>query len=298
MNFTVKSPGSCGELVQGVVDGQPFLITCPIDLYTALTVSDKRVVSSTLAEKSQQALSVTLDYLETGLSKDEFVRQFSFSYESALPVGKGMASSSADLSAVCQAVAVAQGRELTPDEIADICLAIEPTDGTFYSGIMLFDHVQGKIRRNLGHPPDMAIAILDVGGQVDTLSFHQRTDLVVLNKSKEKEVREATELVVAGLQRGDLSLIGQGATLSALANQAILYKPPLESLVRLSSRYGAYGINAAHSGTVLGLMFSVGQDDKVKACLEEIQGTCPFVSHLKTVRLIGGGVQVMREGCL
>ena len=28
------APGTCGELVQGAIDGQDFLVNCPVDLYS------------------------------------------------------------------------------------------------------------------------------------------------------------------------------------------------------------------------------------------------------------------------
>ena len=34
----VRVPGSCGELIQGQLDGQDFLISCPVNLYSQATV--------------------------------------------------------------------------------------------------------------------------------------------------------------------------------------------------------------------------------------------------------------------
>jgi L-threonine kinase len=33
-----KAPGTCGEFVQGAIDGQDFLVNCPINLYSHATV--------------------------------------------------------------------------------------------------------------------------------------------------------------------------------------------------------------------------------------------------------------------
>ena len=30
----VKAPATCGELIQGAIDGQDFLVNCPIDLFS------------------------------------------------------------------------------------------------------------------------------------------------------------------------------------------------------------------------------------------------------------------------
>lgn len=290
MSLIIKSPGSCGELVQGTLDGQPFLITCPIDLYSEIESLSPGGQTTVLGEKSLAVLTRALAYLQAEYTAAEYQLNFPFQHRSALPVGKGMASSSADLSSICQAVALSLGKTLSVDEIADLCLAIEPTDGTFYPGIMLFDHVAGKLRKQLGNPPQLLIVVFDAGGEVDTLSFNKRSDLSVLNKAKEKQVREATDLVMAGLDKQNASLLGQGATLSALANQSILYNPYLQRIIQISTYYGSCGVNAAHSGTVLGVLFTPNTAaGKIAACIAEVAEKCPKVKYLQTVRLISGG---------
>ncbi len=283
MTIKVKAPGSCGELVQGTINGVNFLITCPVDWYSEVSV----IPGGSMAKagpKTAAAVDKTCAYLKrTG--------HFGLTVDSDLPVGKGMASSSADISAACQAAALATaGRTLTCDEIADIALAIEPTDGIFYPGIIMFDHVQGKIRRVLGAPPPICIAVFDAGGEVDTLAFNDREDLASLNQAKEMQVAAAVELVAQGLATGDAALIGQGATMSAVANQAILFKPCLEQVINISRDFGAVGVCAAHSGTVLGVMFSAGKLAGREACITAISRTCPEVTYLRTTHLIAGGL--------
>jgi L-threonine kinase len=134
MDIKVRAPGACGELVQGTIDGQPFLITCPVDMYTEVGVSADATCTANKDDKQQAAIKRTLEFLKVPGYYKAVVK-------SELPVGKGMASSSADISACCQAVALKTGKCLSADEIADIALAIEPTDGIFYPGIMLFDHI-------------------------------------------------------------------------------------------------------------------------------------------------------------
>lgn len=294
MSLTIKSPGSCGELVQGTLEGQPFLITCPIDLYSEFRYKSIGFRTNLRGDKSREMLTRTLDYVQSQYTLEEYLVRFPFQQHSALPIGKGMASSSADLSCLCQAVALSLGTQLSADEMADLCLAIEPTDGIFYPGIMLFDHVGGKIRENLGHPPKMLIAVFDAGGEVDTLSFNKRSDLTALNKAKEKQVREAMDLVMAGIAKQDVSLIGQGATVSALANQAILANSCLEPIIQLSIRYGSCGVNAAHSGTVIGVLFAPQQANKIVDCVAAVTEKCPKVKYLQTVHLISGGVRIDR----
>jgi L-threonine kinase len=203
-----------------------------------------------------------------------------------------MASSSADISAACLAAAIAAGGSLTPDEIADIALGIEPTDGIFYPGVVMFDHLNGLTRHAMGCPPTMTIAIFDVGGEVDTLQFNRRSDLAVLNKAKEKLVRQAVELVRRGIAESDCALIGQGATMSALANQDILYKASLPCVVDLALHYGAVGVNTAHSGTVIGILFDAAAAAGLRECITAVQENCAGVTYLNTASLIAGGLSI------
>jgi L-threonine kinase len=289
MGITVKAPGTCGELVQGTINGQNFLITCPINVYSEVGVSAGQRQTSRIGEKTQTAVKKTLAYLQQSGA------ELTITAQSDLPIGKGMASSSADIAAACQATAQYFGRVLTADEIADIALAIEPTDGIFYPGIVMFDHVNGGIRRLLGTPPAMHIAVFDVGGEVNTQAFNQRDDLAVLNTAKESLVRQAVDLVTDGLRRGDSRLIGQGATLSAVANQPVLYKPCLQQVIELAERHGAVGVNAAHSGTVVGILFSASEMSQLSSCIKAVSAACPGIAYWRTVAMISGGL-IIAEG--
>ncbi|MGB9793002.1 MAG: GHMP kinase, partial [Thermacetogeniaceae bacterium] len=237
-------PASCGELVQGTSSGVNFLVSCPVNWYSLVSVRLGRgicdKVSPSSCSKAARAARLLLDRL----GYQEFGAEISVS--SAIPVGKGMASSTADIAAACYAVAAALGIRLDPRLVAQVALSIEPTDGTFVRGIALFDHVKGRIFEELGSPPPMGILAVDFGGEVDTLEFNGRPDLPELNRRNEPVIARALSLVRLGIAKGDPRLVGEGATISALANQSILPKPRLEELVGLARRIGAYGVNVAH----------------------------------------------------
>ncbi len=42
----VKAPGSCGEFIQGRVGPDPCLVSCPVDLYSTVTIAEDPVQSS------------------------------------------------------------------------------------------------------------------------------------------------------------------------------------------------------------------------------------------------------------
>ena len=96
MGLSVKIPGSCGELVQGMIDDIPFLVTCPISMYTKASITK---YFSYLPYKARLARNKTLDYLGT-----KSYAKFCLTTE--LLTGKGMASSSADIASICQLTAL------------------------------------------------------------------------------------------------------------------------------------------------------------------------------------------------
>ena len=150
---TSSAPGTCGELAQGMLDGVVCMVTCPIDLRSTATVQlspgDGVVQAPSDSPKAKLAVQATLTVL--GEAKTDARLHL----DSPLPRGKGMASSTADVSAAIAATASAAGRELAPEQIAEIALAIEPSDGVMFPGIVLFDHRKGRVSRVLGPPPPM-----------------------------------------------------------------------------------------------------------------------------------------------
>ncbi len=282
---TALMPGSCGELVQGTLQGVNFLVTCPVNWFSRVTVHIGPSLKDAYPagrSKTARAVRKLLDWCGC----EDFGAVIEVA--STIPVGKGMASSTADLAAGCYAVAAALGIRPDPALIARIALSIEPSDGTFLPGIALFDHVRGRLREGLGNPLSLGILVLDFGGRVDTLEFNRRPDLRDLNRENEPQVERALDLVRQGLLQGDPVLLGQGATMSALAHQRILPKPRLEELIDFTGRLGAYGVNVAHSGTVTGVLVAPGMErDCGFTC--RILERFPEVKACYPLRLVGGG---------
>ncbi|MCG2675823.1 GHMP kinase, partial [bacterium] len=157
-----KAPGSCGELVQGTLNGESFHVSCPINLYSQVKVvlnGKGKIIGPLDKWKTREAIKRTLEFLgKEGLGAN-------FEIDSKIPLGKGMASSTADIGAASLAIACALGEEISPQEIAKIALSIEPTDGTLFDGIVIFDHRNGALFKFLGKAPDMEILVIDPGGR-------------------------------------------------------------------------------------------------------------------------------------
>lgn len=262
-----RASGTCGELVQGrFKEGRDFLITLPIDLHAeaqaTLTDDDRIVVWPPGKVKSAQAARLALDAL------GHPHRGVRIAIASALPVGKGMASSTADIVATCRAVASATGATLSPEQISRIAAQIEPSDGLMYEGCVSYDHRRCELLEMLGPCPPATLLVVDLGGWVDTVAFNHREK--GYTEAELEAMAVAYQLAVRGIRQQRLSLLGQAATISARINQRLLPKPELEALVTMTGELGAHGVCVAHSGTVAGILFDKGNQQGVRTAKEVI----------------------------
>lgn len=301
MAYYVRVPGTCGEFLQGSANGQPFLVTCPIDRYSYAVSGVSHPLPyypCSMQLKSRLAMEAVHNRLAaSGVTQFKPVPVYVYS---DIIQGKGMASSSADISAAAIATALASGSHLSYEELAKLCLSIEPSDASFHPGIVSFDYIQGTKLEPLGPCPPMTILIFDEGGTVDTVAFNARSDLQSLVAAKEPQVMAALTLFKEGLRSGDAKAIGAAATASARANQVILPKQSLEFVTAIGREYGSVGTVVAHSGTIVGLLFE-GDDqtvtapvdtEQLDACRQAISTRLPQLSYLDTVHITNEGFTV------
>lgn len=287
MEIVIRVPGSCGELIQGVLSDGPFLITCPIDCYVAVRISDRFTGWYGMGSKAKSAMKRTLVLL----GEKEF--PWGIRLESELPQGKGMSSSSADIAATAVGVAQALGYELSAADILREAVAIEPTDGIFCEGIVRMNSMTGTLLAQYPVLPSVRLSVFDTGGQIDTLAFHARPEP---NFPDPQRIAEALAVFERGCRAQDAALIAQAATISALANQSVLYKAHLEELLDFVQPLGALGVNVAHSGTVIGVIWPAGiSESYLEKTVRKICLRFPDLALLRQARLISGGVDIRSD---
>ncbi len=258
MKVVVKMRGTCGEIAQGFFRGEPILITCPIEKFSTAAVSDEFCGVDGLGSKSKKILGEVLKIFG--------VKNFSFGVRltSELPRGKGLASSSADMAAVAQAVALSLGKNFSPEELGELCARIEPTDGIFFDSVAAMNPLTGRLVKKIRAQEKFQIAVFDYGGAVDTLKFNRRGDFNF--PALDDEI--------------NFALMKK----SALANQKILFKRGLEDLMNFAEDFGAVGVNVAHSGTVAGIFFHA-DDLRVEEKISAVRKNFPFLKFLMLTKL-------------
>jgi L-threonine kinase len=290
MKTVVKVPGSCGELWQGVLDGTHLLITCPVNVYSYVEInideSNSRIKAPNDKYKSCEAMRKVLDYF--GMHKCGG----KICVDSEIPQEKGMSSSTADIVGTCIGIAEALGRDITPLEIAEIAVSIEPTDGLMFKDIVAFDHISGVMREYIGHPPEMDILIVDLGGRINTLEFNTRRNEILKKFNNALELRESYELVKRGIREKNIHMIGKGATMSAEFNQKILHKKEIMDIIKIADELGACWINTAHSGTVVGILFSPDRVD-MQTVIGRIEKRFKAKFTFYITKLVNGGGELV-----
>lgn len=252
--------GTFGELVQGVIGGRPFLITLPIQSLRseAVFIPDENVSEITGSPANVKAVQAGRRLCQRyGIKTGGRLH-----IHSNIPAGKGLASSSADITAAMKAIADAYSLPLPNEIISSVAAEIEPTDGVMYDEVVAFDFIHGELIECFGHLPPVFIIGIDFGGMVDTIRHNQ------LHKNYEMKEQlqfiAAYEMVKAGIAKKNVSLLCRAAAVSARINQKFLPKPYFNELETLANTYGG-GLVAAHSGTVLGIIV-----DKKNSKIKEV----------------------------
>ncbi|WP_182084389.1 hypothetical protein [Aureimonas sp. ME7] len=274
--------------MQGAIGGQDFLVNCPIDTFACATARVVPERGLALAEPDQhQKVRRLADALAErfGVELTHEVR-----IDSAIPRGKGMASSTADLTAALSALCRCSRISLTPAETGTLLASVEPSDCVHYAGIAWVNHLTGHRLGAWTAPAHLRVIVIDGGGEVDTVGFDRDRARAVYAR-QEAIVRAYVELLGRSLCLGDLEGIGEAARQSARLSQEILPKAHFAPLERIADKEGALGVNCAHSGTVLGLLYTErGEGDageRLRRSVEAEFGTdAPIVGDYAVV---GGG---------
>jgi len=259
----VRCPGTCGEWVQGARNGIPFLVDCPIDRFSEVRVSlNMNATGWDLPLHKTKALQV-LELLQDDLGLPDLSGKVEFSEQ--LPEGKGMASSTADITAVAAAALIALGEDPVPERLADLALRIEPSDSVMFPGITEIEHVVRHKHRILGPSVPALFLALDWGGAIDTRVFNARPGLTEHYRRYEGEIARAYLLALEGIDQIDLEKLAVAGTISARCNLEINRKMQFESFVTWVLEKGGLGVVSAHSGTLLAGVFPLDSFSRQEA---------------------------------
>jgi L-threonine kinase len=283
-------PATCGELVQGSLDGTRCLVSCPIDRYSTCRIALKRGAGWDAPCDIPKTLAAVQAALRERRCPGWGGR---LRFDARVPRGRGYGSSTADIGAALGALGQALGKPFSAEHVAKLAVSVEPTDSTIFPGLALFAHRDAAFHLGLGPAPPLAILVLDPGGQIDTLAFNRLDHGDALRRLSSQH-RVAFGLLQEGVTQGDWETVGEAATLSAIAHQSILHSALLGPALRLAQDIGALGLCRAHSGTLVGLLLDPARVD-VRSCTTYVAEHLPTNVTASVQSLVDGGPRVDRK---
>ncbi|MDN4524099.1 kinase [Fictibacillus fluitans] len=246
--------GTFGELLQGVRNDndKDFLVTLPIAKFSHAAFTCIPTVDSLAIYPSNKLKSLNL--------ANNILRHYNLPagghlyIHSNLPIGKGFASSSADLVAVIRAISDCFQIHIPLETAQSFLAEIEPTDGVMYEGVVSFYHREVELCKFIGQLPPLSIVGIDEGGIVDTVEFNR----IPKNFSSVDKVyyEELLKDLTIAIESGNEEAIGRVSTISAMMHQKIRPKRTLNHVLAICEEVKGLGIAIAHSGTCIGILLS------------------------------------------
>ncbi|MCK1326605.1 kinase [Bradyrhizobium sp. 156] len=259
-----QAVGHHGELLQGVFEGEDErlhrgLITLPFPArHSVATFRPQNIegirTSPPGRNKAARAMALTFEYLGYFQFGGELTIQ------SNIPAGHGYGSSTADVVAAIRAAADSAGTALSPATVSRLAVAAEgASDPAAYDGrSVLFAQREGIVIEHLAdeYPGLMVVGFRHPNDQpVDTLEL-----LPARYDAREiEQFRCLRGLAAEAMKRQDARLLGRMATASSRISQRRLSKSHFEDVLRLTAEVGACGLQVAHSGTLMGILFPTGE---------------------------------------
>ena len=253
--------GHAGEILQGAVrDGtsvRRVLVSLPAPQLCSkaefhATAADGLRVFPAWKEKSLRACRLAL--AEFGCAETNCVVNIS----SNIPPCIGLGSSTADCVAVIRAIASWCGTHPAEEAVARIAQQAESSsDSTmFEDGLVAFAHCDGEVHEYLAGPlPNLRMLVVQDPARAGGIE----TSLVrrpVYTSAQLDRVEEMLSRLRGSVRDSDLQGIGEVATASAVLNQQYFPKSHFDKMLQSAEETFALGVAAAHSGTVLALLYS------------------------------------------
>jgi L-threonine kinase len=254
-------PASCGEIIQGWIMGSEKLVSCPVDWYSEVEITN----GSPLPGEGPLVRSMVNLVLKHWQLPGHLSQSLRIDCRSTIPVAKGMASSTADIAATAVATSRHFGFSLDETALARLCVTLEPTDSTVFRQLTLFDHNTADMHVACHGLPALDILLLESPLTLRTEDYHRLPREQILKASAD-ELDLAWLEVQQACQRQSPSLLAEAATRSAVISQRLLPKPAFSELMSLVEMCSLYGLNVAHSGSVVGLFLDREKHDVEEVC--------------------------------
>lgn len=261
------APGHHGELLQGVFETDdaedlvPAVLSMPFPFGNSTAVfkasnAPEVAVQPDWKHKARRAAEKTLE--ELGHAGEGGTLELT----SDLTVGRGLGSSTADVTAAVRAVAAAFGVELDDERVAAVAVSAESaSDSVMFDRPHLFANQEGTVidwaAKRL--PPLHVIGFDALPKSNGVLTDRRpRPSYTPFEQGVFQVLRASVRRAIAAR---DPHLLGRVATESARISQRYFPLPLISELLDALPTLPAIGVQVAHSGTIVGVLLAADGSD-------------------------------------
>jgi uncharacterized protein involved in propanediol utilization len=251
--------GALGELFQGPVRHQGRsgigIVSFPVDRYafahfTQHTAAHEAGDAEPLPALPKAALGARLFLHRTGRT----LPPGRWNHHTELDIGVGMASSTADIVATLRCLFQLFGLPYDPGTVTGILAQIERADSVFLDEFALYISDRHEVAERLGTAIGFHTCFIMEPGTVDTAEV---TPLLIKQYQRRGDAyRACLDELLAAFRAGDAAAVARVSTTSAALSQEVLPKRGYETLIAHRRHFGAAGIFVAHTGSVIGYLFT------------------------------------------
>lgn len=247
MEVVQRYPGSLGEIIQGRAYGKELLLSCPVNLFTSVKVFESFLpVHRNKYPKCKMFMKNTLESWGYKGNYDEL----DIEIKSEIPIGKGFASSTADITALYLSLLKLFKREYDQQELIRHAIDIEPTDSIIFPRMTLFDYKNGNFQEILGSYIEFYVLAFEGQKVVDTVDFNKNVQFALA------DIDDLIPNLKHAIREGNIGQLANVSSESILRNQYRLSYNILPIIKEIQNKTGGIGIIGAHSGDFLGIIYS------------------------------------------
>ncbi|MCJ7690695.1 MAG: kinase [Clostridiaceae bacterium] len=247
MEAVQRYPGSLGEIIQGRAYGKELLLSCPVNLFTSVMVFESFMpVHRNKYPKCKRFMKNILKSWGCIGNYDEL----DIEIVSEIPIGKGFASSTADITALYLSLLKLFKREYDEQELINHTVNIEPTDSIIFPEMTLFDYKKGDFKESLGAYIEFNVLVFEGEKTIDTVGFNKNV------KSDLADIEDLIPNLKHAIREGNIEKLAKVSSESIFRNQYRLNYDILKVIKEIQTKTGGIGIIGAHSGDFLGIIYN------------------------------------------
>ncbi len=253
--------GVLGELWQGPVDECVSVISLPMERASrAIATRSSHVIDPTLNMTPLRKAAFRLFEERFGLPGSA---NYTWSFDTELITGQGMASSTADIVALIRCLARIRKISLEDEDIINILAKLKRSDPVFRIPVTLYKTAEHEIVEEFPRALHLWSCFAVTGPPIPT-GGPLDDRILSCYRHHARQYQSSLNRIREGLRSGDVLRVLDEASASAMLAQNYLPNPFLERLYTDLDFLNAGAVSRAHTGSLVGLLFDrpLGTDER------------------------------------